>query len=229
MIEFTFRPISTWPGALRKQEERRSIPFKVGYSETVALLKYEVEALDGKNGVIELALRDRDIRRDGLPRSDARRPDHPGVIVSFDSRFGPLRYFTDVFGEGHGYQMPGWQANLRAIALGLEALRKVDRYGITRRGEQYTGWKQLPSGIAGSAGEAALMTLEDAVELLLEWSRDADGKRQYDELDIITGAWTREAFRKAALRAHPDMGGDASVFPRLVAARDLVLSHVSDD
>lgn len=36
-----------------------------------------------------------------------------------------------------------WQINLRAIALGLEALRKLDRYGITSRGEQYTGWRAI--------------------------------------------------------------------------------------
>ena len=34
-----------------------------------------------------------------------------------------------------------WQHNLRSIALGLEALRAVDRYGISRRGEQYAGFR----------------------------------------------------------------------------------------
>lgn len=36
-----------------------------------------------------------------------------------------------------------WQDNLRAIALGMEALRKVARYGIVKGNEQYSGWKQL--------------------------------------------------------------------------------------
>ena len=34
-----------------------------------------------------------------------------------------------------------WQHNLRSIALGLEALRAVDRYGISRRGQQYAGFR----------------------------------------------------------------------------------------
>lgn len=34
-----------------------------------------------------------------------------------------------------------WQHNVRSIALGLEALRAVDRYGISRRGEQYAGFR----------------------------------------------------------------------------------------
>jgi hypothetical protein len=35
-----------------------------------------------------------------------------------------------------------WQDNLRAVALGLEALRRVERYGIAQRGEQYAGWRR---------------------------------------------------------------------------------------
>ena len=40
-----------------------------------------------------------------------------------------------------------WRHNVRSIALGLEALRAVDRYGISRRGEQYAGFRAaLTSG-----------------------------------------------------------------------------------
>lgn len=34
-----------------------------------------------------------------------------------------------------------WQHNVRSIALGLEALRAVDRYGISKRGQQYAGFR----------------------------------------------------------------------------------------
>jgi hypothetical protein len=78
--------------------------------------------------VLQVDLAERDIRVDGLPRSNARYGSHPGAIVSFDSRRGPLRYATDEFTE--------WKANLRAVALSLKALRDVDRYGVSKRGEQ---------------------------------------------------------------------------------------------
>jgi hypothetical protein len=40
-----------------------------------------------------------------------------------------------------------WRHNIRSIALGLEALRAVDRYGISRRGQQYAGFRAaLTSG-----------------------------------------------------------------------------------
>lgn len=44
-------------------------------------------------------------------------------------RRGHLSYPCDTFTT--------LQDNLRVIALALEALRMVDRYGVTRRGEQY--------------------------------------------------------------------------------------------
>ena len=85
--------------------------------------------------MLQVDISERYIRTDGLPYANARYGTNPGVIVSFDSRHGPLRYATDAFTE--------WQDNLRAIALSLEALRAVDRYGVTRRGEQYTGWRAI--------------------------------------------------------------------------------------
>jgi hypothetical protein len=43
-----------------------------------------------------------------------------------------------------------WQHNVRSIALGLEALRAVDRYGISRRGEQYAGYRAALTAGASS-------------------------------------------------------------------------------
>ena len=82
-------------------------------------------------------------------------PKGPAVIIAFESKHGPLKYATDVFDH--------WHANLRAIALGLEALRKVERYGITQRGEQYTGFRTWNSGIEMPAAQ---MTELEALEFL---------------------------------------------------------------
>lgn len=133
-MNVTFRPIDQWPGELTKR--RPSSPFKAGYMDTERLLRYEVGKLDGKLLVAQLAIEEVDLKVDGRPKLRANYQ-HPGVIVSFESKHGPLRYATDQFNH--------WHANLRAVALGLEALRKVDRYGISKRGEQYTGWRALES------------------------------------------------------------------------------------
>src|SRR5205807_9216809 len=99
-------------------------------------LQHDLHLLDAVEPVVlEAGYLPHEIRMDGLPRRGAR-PSDPAVIVSFDSRVGPLRYGCDTFSTHDD--------NLRAIALALEALRAVDRYGVTKRGEQYQGWSALP-------------------------------------------------------------------------------------
>jgi hypothetical protein len=129
------RPIDQWPGKLTTA--RRTTPFSASWGSTMETLERELHHLGAKEVVLQRAFREADLRLDGEPRSGAR-PEHPGVILSFESRFGPLRFACDRF--------IGWEANLRAIALGLEALRRIDRYGISQGTEQYVGWAALPAG-----------------------------------------------------------------------------------
>jgi hypothetical protein len=147
----TYRPLPVWPHAVTSP--RRDAQFKspgrtvdghyrpgtrVSWNDTLRLLDAEVEALDGADVVIGIGLREQDIRLDGLPKSNAPQPGHPGVEISFESRYGRLTYATDVFTH--------WQDNVRAIAKGLEALRAVERWGVSRRGEQYAGFAQITAG-----------------------------------------------------------------------------------
>lgn len=184
------RPIDEWPGALTPDAQRTFSPFTASWTDTVALLEKEVGMLAGHDAtvVVQLAIAERDCRLDGWIRADAR-PAHPGVIVAFDSKHGPLRYSTDVHkGGGQWGKLPGWQANVRAVALGLEALRKVDRYGIARGGEQYRGWKAIPQTTSG--GTMYLATLA--------------GVAGYDEMPDLPPA---TIYRQALKKAHPDHGG----------------------
>jgi hypothetical protein len=48
-----------------------------------------------------------------------------------------------------------WEDNLRAIALTLENLRAIDRYGATA-GEQYRGFMALPAGDNGAQARAMI-------------------------------------------------------------------------
>jgi hypothetical protein len=209
-MHVTFRPIDTWPGDLRRT--RQTSPFKASYQDTLQLLDRELVHLRAKNIVIQLALTEGEIRLDGMPRADAR-PAHPGVILAFDSMHGPLKYSTDVYENASWARQVGWQANLRAIALGLEALRKVDRYGITKRGEQYTGWKALGGG---TPMPAASMSHDDAIAFLQEHAPGIEW--DYDQPDQVT-----RAYRAAARTLHPDVGGDPELFKRLGEARRILI------
>lgn len=179
---FSVRPIDLWPHKETRSRERGQ--FEASYTSTRALLYRECTQLGATSAVLQLACTEDDIRLDGELRANAR-VTHPGVIVSLVSRHGPLTFATDRFKH--------WDSNLRAIALGMEALRKVDRYGIAEGAQQYVGWKQLPAAPERSA--------------------DPDrGRAWVDRLGSLA----------SALRVtHPDHGGDPADFRDVVAYKEL--------
>jgi hypothetical protein len=191
-MRYTFRPLAAWTDP-ETPDRRSSNVFKADWDSTLRLLRFEAEQLDASSMVVQVVTTEADLRQDGMLRTRAQVL-HPGAVVSLDTPRGPLRFATDMYEQRWGYGLTSWQANVRAIALGLEALRAVDRYGITHRAEQYRGWLQL------TAGDGAPTTLEEALALL----------------DSFGGP-------KAAVRAtHPDRGGDPQLFRRVMAARRLI-------
>ncbi|QLF84204.1 DnaJ-like chaperonin [Gordonia phage Pytheas] len=194
----TLRPIERWPGKLTAN--RVSSQFSAPWRSTLTLLDRELWYLGpaGRNApaVLQIAMREQDFRLDGMPRANAR-PGHPGVILAIESTKGPLSFPCDRFIT--------WQDNLRAIALSLEALRKIDRYGITPNAEQYTGWKQLPGG----GGAVVSMSVEHATTVIQEYGgADAD---------------LEKAYRRAQFATHPDRNDDSRVLWDSVEAAAAVL------
>lgn len=189
----TVRPFDDPPAS-----GERTSPFTGGLGDTLEILARELRELEAATIVLQVGFRDRDLRLDGLPRADARMV-HDAVGLAFVSPHGPLKYVTNEFvAASYRRQSFGWSANLRAIALGLEALRKVDRYGISKRGEQYTGWRALPQ----STDAVQNMTLDEARAFIAD--RYAG--------DVVT----------ALKLTHPDRGGDANEFRKVQRARELI-------
>lgn len=200
----TTRPIDTWPRP--ETRVRGYSPFKASYRTTLALLDRELGMLNARQIVLQIDVREDDLRLDGQLRANAR-PQGPRVALAFESKHGPLRYYCDRWND--------WQANLRGIALGLEAQRKLERYGITSRGEQYTGWKAIGAGI--EMGPAS-MSLQEAAEFISR-HHDEDDSDQWAS-EILDSPWFRDdLYRAAAKRLHPDTGGDEAMFKRLVEAK----------
>lgn len=203
-MDYQFRPLDVWPGT-KTRRPRRS-PFRTNYSVTLEQLERELAFLAAKQIVIQVDLPESKIRRDGLPRTGAS-PDYQGIVLAFGSKYGDLKYATDVFDR--------WKDNLRAITLGLEALRKVDRYGITKRGEQYTGWKQLGSGTGDGVTD-----LSGAVDFIALHSRSVEPRDIADYAERY-----RVAYREAAMKLHPDKGGDQLDFCELQKAKAILDKH----
>jgi hypothetical protein len=180
----------------------RPSPFSAPMGRTTRLLARELRALDAERAVLEVALRETQIRVDGLPRADAR-PEIPAVRLSFDSRWGPLRYETGEYRR--------WEDNVRALALSMEALRAVDRYGVSKRGEQYRGWRALPMSTSTTDPRDLVVTPEQARQVIEE---ALGGPISDGRLD--------DAIRRAILRTHPDRGGDPQRFILVQRAKEIL-------
>lgn len=200
MLKAIFRPLESWPKKLTPVSSRRYSPFKSSYGDTLVLLERELSAIDARNVVIQAQFTLGQIRNDGWPRGTAK-PSGPAVILNFTKGRDTISMPCDTF---HDYE-----DNLRAIALSLEALRKIDRYGVTTGSEQYQGFKALPSANDSSIAK------EKATEFFavhLGISRSEVSKRDVTEM-----------FRALAKKLHPDMSTEgAALFHELQAHRKVL-------
>lgn len=207
-LQYTHRPLhDDWPGA-RTVHPVKS-PFRgANWSGTLQLLERELKHLDAKEIVFVLNVGPRGVNSDGRLRADARVQD-PAVIVEFKSGADRLSFPCDTFNH--------WHENLRAIALALEALRKVDRYGV-RKGRQYEGFKALPA-----AGRSTInMSVESAARLV---AQETAGRYDPDQL-IASIDSARGAVRFALAFTHPDRPtGSSDRFHAVNSARGVLAAH----
>lgn len=158
-------------------------PFRAKWGQTVELLADELRAHGAERTVLEVDFREQDLRLDGLPRA-GRPARSPGIVLSFRavgvSGTPSLRYEVGTYAA--------FEDNVRGVALALRALRAVDRYGVTKKGEQYAGWRALAAGSGPSAERGRTLI------------------RQHGSV------------RAAQIATHPDRGGDPAVFADVQAA-----------
>lgn len=127
-------------------------------------------------------------RLDGFPRSDQRAPDDPGAAVYWKSKGATRCMAIDLYNSVAG--------NLGAIAATLEAMRAIERHG---------GAEVLDRAFTGFAALPAPDSSEDfRVVLGLDASSNIED--------------ARNAYRRLASLHHPDKGGDAGYFGRVVRA-----------
>jgi len=226
-VSVTWRPLTQWPaGRARTSEfEREPARFKsagrwgagepgsrswqagkpMPLQRTLDDLDRELWHIGAQDAVIQVDVRgDRDIRQDGQMRADAK-TNSPAVVLSFSRRGVRTVFACDSFTR--------WQDNLRGIVLGLEGLRRLERYGIVQSGEQYRGWQALP------ASTTPTLSTEQASVLLSRHS----GIGAADIRALIDHAV--DAARRARKRTHPDTGGAAADFQLVQEAARVVAQH----
>lgn len=211
-MKYSVRPISD---RTEFTGDHKNSPFGISYGTLMNEFDRELWFLNAENVVLEVDVDERHIRNDGMLRADAKTRT-PAVRLAFDSDQGPLIYATDVFVKPswkRNVMTQDWHHNLCAIVRGLEALRKIDRYEITKRGEQYAGWKALPSNGSAASPEPEPMSVEEAWAILGSYG-DGTIRAQRDRApEGLAKAW-----RRARAANHPDRRGDRLLWDQVEEA-----------
>lgn len=147
-------------------------------------IQEQVRLLGGKELILSTNIA---LRRDGLPYSGQKQPTDCGVAVYFSRKGRPFCFASDK-----------WltvEENLWAICLTIEALRRIERCGVSDMLDRaFTGFLALPA----PQTEA--------------WWDVLGVPRMSDWEDI------QDAYRELAKVHHPDKGGDKDSFVKIANA-----------
>lgn len=200
MLNAHFKPLHQWSGP--RTTSRETGRFKASWLKTLDLLEYELSKLRAEDVVIQIEDPEgiKGIRNDGSYRmlSQSYFTTKSCVMLSFKSPKGSISMPCDRYQD--------WKDNLRAIALSLEALRAVDRYGVTRGNEQYRGWTQIGNGNGKMDRPSALKFIESLLGA-----------------SVPAQANIRDVCRKLKILHHPDhTGGSHETFVAIGQAEEVL-------
>lgn len=211
------KSIDRWPGDENKNP--KNSPFRASYGDTKALLIYELSKLKTIESSIQLGMfvdRD-DIKVIGTALKANARVRKPGVVLTFtrevSRKYNPKTYADEVKTVDLSYPCDAfnsWQQNLRAIALSLEALRRVSRYGVF-------SYETMAERLALPAADGKSSSKDEALEFIATYSGMTidDLRSNPDTL--------KAAYRQAAAKLHPDRNaGDDLLFKRLIDAKNFL-------
>lgn len=174
-MKATFVSLPAWPYPPRPQA---TTPFRMGWDDALDSLEREIELVGGDDVLIGVVLDPAYIGISGkLKVGWFTKLRHVGAEVSFSTPDGKrLAFHTDGYKE--------LRQNVRAIAAGLEALRAVDRYGITSSAEQYAGFAQLAAGGPDPARGKVLVEREGGIRAALMRYHPDRGGNDRDFADV---------------------------------------------
>lgn len=131
-----------------------------------------------------------EMRLDGQPRSNRRDPDDPGIAVYFKRKDQPIVMACDRWDTCAG--------NIAAIAGHIEAIRRIERYGVGSLDRVFTGYAALPA-----PGEHAKRP----------WWNVLGFESMPADIETVT-----ISYKSLARRHHPDAGGNSTEMAELTAA-----------
>lgn len=228
-IRWTSIGDNDWTGAGRIPS--KSSKFKATYTKSMELLRAELRRLGARQVSIAMDIGVGDLRRDGQMRADVR-PATSRVLLTLERR---------IDGAWRQLRFPcwsylSWMENLHAIALTLEALRSIDRYGATEKDQQWKGFAALGSGEDGPRAvntQALALSPERSARILVEahptMGASAGGMGievlAKAMLDRSASAGMMKLAQESRMHAHPDKGGSDGLFATVNAAFEILQAY----
>lgn len=185
-----------WPAGYPRAPKRKDSRFKNTLAGARDFVKGEVKRLNGTGLVISTNL---PVRNDGELYADVARYriDDPGVAVYFTRDKQQVCLCCDTYTRV-------WE-NLQAIGRTIEALRQIDRDGVSDfLNRAFSGFKALPERASGKNC----------------W--DVLGISQTKDLNAIN-----QRYRELVKAAHPQNGGSQEQLDEVLEARNQALQYAN--
>lgn len=193
-----------WPIGWKRTPSHRRVPppFKtreagsyaraLNVEQATNRLESELDRLKATNSTLSTNV---SLNLRGIPRGDER-PGDPGVAIYFSFRGKATVLACDRYTSVAG--------NIAAIAGHIEALRRIERYGVGTIEQALAGYKALPA--------------DTAANWRAVFGFAADSTPTVDQLD--------SAYKASARERHPDLGGTDLEMAHVNRARDYALMEL---
>jgi hypothetical protein len=168
-------------GTRRSDGSRITTTRALSVADAALRLQREIDRLGGDREILSTNVR---LRMDGVPRGD-QEPSDPGAAVYFQLGQRSMVLACD--------RWTRVADNIAALAAHIDALRRIDRYGVGSLEQAFTGYL--------------------ALQAKPEW---------WQVLQVTAAASLNDierAYRQLAMTAHPDRGGSHDTMAQLNEAR----------
>lgn len=183
------KPSGRIHGAFRTNQ---TASHRLSVTIATARLERELEYLGATNPVLSTNV---SLRLDGRPRSDEN-PTDPGAALYFSFRGKATVLACDRF--------LNVADNIAALAAHIDAIRRVERYGVGTIEQALAGYKALPA--------------DTAANWRAVFGFAADAQPTLDQMDA--------AYKAMAHERHPDKGGTDIEMSHVNRARDYALDEL---
>lgn len=136
----------------------------------------------------------------GMPLSVPKEPADPGAAVYITLHRKPLVFASDKWDRVAD--------NIAAIAQHIDALRRIDRYGVGSLDQAFAGYAALPQSVVEQSWRAVL-------------GYEPSAMPKPEEIE--------DRFRQLARQHHPDVGGEHDMMSALSIARHNGLAEMNPE